>query len=64
MHFGEDFMGMNFDGAVREMLGDLNVPILLNADLGHLPPMMPMVSGAVAKVCARDGQLQLQTLFI
>ena len=46
------------------MLGGLGVPILLNADLGHLPPMMPMVSGAVAKVDARDGKMKLQTLFI
>ena len=62
--FGEDFMGMSFDGAALAMLGDLNVPILLNADLGHLPPMMPMVSGACAKVDARDGAMTLQTLFI
>lgn len=62
--FGEDFMGMSFDEAVMSMLGDLGVPILLNADLGHLPPAMPMVSGAVAKVDARDGEMKLQTLFI
>ena len=61
---GEDFMGMSFDDAAVEMLGGLGVPILLNADLGHLPPMMPMVSGAVAKVDAQDGKMKLQTLFI
>ena len=64
MHFGEDFMGMSFDDAALEILGGLNVPILLNADLGHLPPMMPFVAGAAAKVDARDGKMTLQTLFV
>ena len=64
MHFGEEFMGMGFDDAAADVLGDLNVPILLNADLGHLPPMMPFISGAVAKVEARDGAMALQTLLI
>ena len=64
MHFGEDFMRMSFDEAALEILGGLNVPILLNADLGHLPPMMPFVAGAAAKVDARDGRMTLQTLFV
>ena len=64
MHIGEDFMGMSFDDAARDMLEDLQVPVLLNADLGHLPPMMPFVSGAFTKVDARDGQMKLQTLFV
>ena len=63
-HFGEDFMGMSFDDAALAILGDLTVPILLHADLGHLPPMMPLVSGAMAKVDAQDGRMTLQTLFV
>ncbi len=63
MHYGEDFMGMSFDDAAREILDSLGVPILLNADLGHLPPMMPFVSGALAKVQAKDGSLKLKTIF-
>ena len=63
MHYGEDFMGMSFDDAAREILGSLGAPILLNADLGHLPPMLPFVSGALAKVQAKDGSLKLKTIF-
>ena len=63
-HFGEDFLGMSFDDAATDILGSLNVPLLLNADLGHLPPMMPIVSGAAAKVDACDGKMKLQTLFV
>ena len=63
-HISEDFLGMSFDDAAKDILGSLNVPLLLNADLGHLPPMMPIVSGAAAKVDACDGKMKLQTLFI
>ncbi len=63
MHFGEDFMGLGYDDAAAEVLGRLGVPLLLNADLGHLPPMMPFVSGALAGVRAEDGRLTLKTIF-
>jgi muramoyltetrapeptide carboxypeptidase LdcA involved in peptidoglycan recycling len=33
-----------------DMLKDFNKPILFNIDLGHLPPSMPMRSGALATV--------------
>ena len=63
-YFGEDFMGMSFNDAAREILGGLGVPVLPNADLGHLPPMMPFVAGALAKIDAQDGRMKLQTLFV
>ena len=62
-HFGEDFMGMSFDEAALEMLRDLDVPILLNADLGHLPPAMPFAAGALAQIAAQDGRMTLKTSF-
>ena len=33
-------------------LRDLQVPIVMDADLGHLPPALPFVSGAFADVKA------------
>ena len=36
--------------AYLSVLGELNVPILLNVDLGHLAPSMPIRCGALATV--------------
>jgi len=36
--------------AVVSQLSDLNVPIIMNADIGHLPPTMPVLNGAIATV--------------
>lgn len=56
MIFGQDMMGLDQYRAVTDILGKYNVPILMDADIGHLPPAMPIISGSVADVCARDGK--------
>lgn len=51
-HFGEDEMGMNQYNAVTGIIEKYGVPILMDVDLGHLPPMMPLISGAMADIKA------------
>lgn len=45
-----DSMGLDHIRAVTDVLAELEVPILLDVDIGHLPPMMPLVSGSMAEV--------------
>ena len=56
-----DADGMGFDRftAVTGILGRYNVPILMDVDLGHLPPMMPLISGAIADVKAENNKLTI-----
>ena len=51
-HYGEEMLGLDMTKAVTGALGDLGVPILFDADFGHLPPAVPIVTGALAKVRA------------
>ena len=46
----EDRMGLDHLHAVTDALGELSVPIVLDADLGHLPPMMPLITGSLAEL--------------
>ena len=55
-----DDMGVNRVNAVLDILGELNVPILLDVDLGHYAPSMPIKNGAQAKVSLEDGNLIIQ----
>ena len=55
--YGADDMGLDNRGAVERVLGKYNVPIIYDADIGHLPPMMPIICGAMAEVKAREGSL-------
>ena len=36
--------------AVRDALGDLDVPVVLDVECGHVAPFLPLVNGALARV--------------
>lgn len=47
---GEPMMNLDTCGAVLEVAGRKNVPVVMDADIGHMPPMMPLVVGSMADV--------------
>ena len=57
---GQQMMGLDQYRAVTEVLEELSVPVILDADIGHLPPMMPLVSGALARAEYCGGRLALE----
>ena len=48
----ESLFGLDHIHAVTDLLSSLGVPILLDADIGHLPPMMPLITGSMAAITA------------
>ena len=38
---------------VKSVLGKLNVPIIYDADIGHVSPQMAIVNGAILKITSR-----------
>ena len=48
--FGEEFLGLDQYEAVYGVLGEYHVPVVMDVDLGHLPPSMPVISGGMAEV--------------
>lgn len=58
--FGQELMGLTHHSAVTGILGDLNVPIIMDADVGHLSPMMPLVCGSLAAVRADGDELAVE----
>lgn len=61
-----DADGMGFDRftAISGILGKYEVPILFDLDIGHLPPMMPIVSGALADVKAENNGISISYSFL
>ncbi len=49
--------------AVVGLLGKYNVPIILDLDIGHLPPMMPIVSGAVGEAEVKGNSFNIRYIF-
>ncbi|HHT96276.1 MAG TPA: LD-carboxypeptidase [Clostridiales bacterium] len=45
----------SYDEAVLSVLGELNMPIILDADIGHKQPQFTMINGAIASIYSKDG---------
>ena len=61
-HFGEEMMGVDQYNAVTDVIGELGVPILMDLDIGHLPPQMPLICGSYGKVEAVDNSIRIEQL--
>ena len=53
-------LGLSQEQAVTDALKDFKLPIILNADIGHLPPQMPVIAGACGEVKAEPQSLTLE----
>ena len=51
--FGQEMMGLDQYAAVWEPLKEFGVPVIMDVDLGHLPPQMPLICGSLAEVVLR-----------
>ncbi len=57
-------MNLNAYDAVLEVAGRKNVPVVMDVDLGHLPPMMPLVVGSMADVAVRENDIRIEMQYI
>lgn len=52
--FGQEMMGLDQYHAVIDLLKEYHVPIIMDIDIGHLPPMLPIVCGSMAEVAVKE----------
>ncbi len=57
LQYGQVLMGLDQYHAVYDLLQEYRVPVVMDVDLGHLPPMMPLICGAKAVVTGGANQL-------
>lgn len=56
----EDY-GMSFNQTVEEALESLDIPIICDADIGHIPPQMAIVNGGILEITSEDGKGVVKT---
>jgi len=61
---GEPMMGLDICGAVLETAGRRDVPVIMDVDLGHLPPMMPLVVGSMAQVTVEGNEIEIRMKYV
>lgn len=57
---GGELMGLDAYDAVLEVAGRKGVPVVMDVDLGHLPPMMPLIVGSLAEVTVSGNDLEVE----
>lgn len=50
------YYDISFKEAVKHSLSELNVPIIINADIGHMSPRMTIINGAIAHITSSNGK--------
>lgn len=56
-------MGLDCYEAVLGVIRSYHVPVIMDFDLGHLPPMMPIICGAKATVISQENEIQITYLY-
>lgn len=57
--YGVNWFGLDHYHAFTDLLQEYQVPVILDVDLGHLPPSMPILCGATGHVEIRDAQISV-----
>lgn len=58
--FGQEMMGLDAYQAVLDTAARKNVPVIMDVDLGHLPPMMPLVVGSLGEVKVDGNEMEVK----
>lgn len=59
---GAEFLGLDQYDAVTGILGKYDVPIIMDLDIGHIPPAMPLICGSYAKVEAEGNDISIEMM--
>lgn len=54
---------MNQEECLKQALEDLKIPIIYDADIGHVAPQIPIVSGAILEIECEEGKGKITNYF-
>lgn len=54
---------INYEETLKDALKDLNVPIIYDADIGHVSPQIPIVSGGILEIEEKNGKGKIKNYF-
>lgn len=54
---------MTQEECIKQALKDLNIPIIYNADIGHIAPQIPILSGGILEIECKNGKGKITNYF-
>lgn len=64
MHFDEPLFGLDQYDAILSTVKELGVPAIMDLDIGHLSPSMPLVCGSMAKISYEHEKINVNMALI
>ena len=52
----ESYYGISFEDTIKEFFKDLNIPIIIDADLGHISPRITIINGAIGEINCKNSK--------
>jgi len=50
------FCGLKYEDVVKEFFSDMHIPVVIDADFGHVPPRMTIINGAIGEIYSCGGK--------
>lgn len=47
---------ISYPETLKDVLGELNVPIIYDADIGHVPPQISIINGSITEIISKNGK--------
>jgi muramoyltetrapeptide carboxypeptidase LdcA involved in peptidoglycan recycling len=61
LFYNSEFLGVSYETAIKKVLGKLNVPIIYDADIGHVKPMITLINGSITTFKYKEGKCEIIT---
>lgn len=58
--FGQEMMKLDAYDAILSVASRHNVPVIMDIDLGHLPPAMPLITGSIGHVTSKGNDIRIR----
>ena len=57
------YTGVDLKSVLLDSIGDLNIPIIINTDIGHTDPVISIVNGSIVEIVKKDKDYLIKTYF-
>ena len=61
LFYNREFLDISYETAIRKVLGKLKVPIIYDADIGHVKPMITLINGSITTFKYKEGKCEIIT---
>ena len=61
LFYNGEWLNISYEKAIKKVLGKLNVPIIYDADIGHVKPMISLVVGSITTFKYKEGKCEIIT---